>query len=264
MIILKVLSIREPFATLIKTGKKKIETRSYKTNYRGELYIHASGTIYKTISDELTSLTKDIQINPGYIICKCRLVDCVYMTDEYVNEIKNNYQEYICGEYSLGRYAWVLDDIVPLDIPIKAKGQLNIWNYYNENEVMNLMTEIEFKEIELSDCKRPSEVVKSKIGNCLEQVELERSCLKNNDWNIKTYLVKYGKSYHSFLIYEKNNKYYWFEHALLKYRGIHEYSSLDELLLDVKRKLAIKDECIYEYKKFSSVKELLDSFDLKI
>ena len=41
---MKVLSLTEPFATLIKEGKKKIETRSWQTNYRGELYIHASMT----------------------------------------------------------------------------------------------------------------------------------------------------------------------------------------------------------------------------
>ena len=41
---MKVLSITEPFATLIKNKKKFIETRSWKTNYRGELYIHASKT----------------------------------------------------------------------------------------------------------------------------------------------------------------------------------------------------------------------------
>ena len=39
---MKVLSIVEPYATLIKENKKIIETRSWKTNYRGELYIHAS------------------------------------------------------------------------------------------------------------------------------------------------------------------------------------------------------------------------------
>ena len=44
---MKVLSIKEPFATIIKEGKKKIETRSWKTSYRGELYIHASSTKYQ-------------------------------------------------------------------------------------------------------------------------------------------------------------------------------------------------------------------------
>ena len=39
---MKVLSIKEPFATLIMDKDKMIETRSFKTNYRGELYIHTS------------------------------------------------------------------------------------------------------------------------------------------------------------------------------------------------------------------------------
>ena len=41
---MKVLSLTEPYAALIKERKKKIETRSWKTSYRGELYIHASKT----------------------------------------------------------------------------------------------------------------------------------------------------------------------------------------------------------------------------
>ena len=41
---MKVLSLTEPYATLIAKGIKTIETRSWKTNYRGKLYIHASST----------------------------------------------------------------------------------------------------------------------------------------------------------------------------------------------------------------------------
>ena len=40
----RVLSIKEPFATLIKEKIKVVETRSWKTNYRGTIYIHASLT----------------------------------------------------------------------------------------------------------------------------------------------------------------------------------------------------------------------------
>lgn len=35
---MKVLSLTEPYATLIKNGIKTIETRSWKTNYRSKLY----------------------------------------------------------------------------------------------------------------------------------------------------------------------------------------------------------------------------------
>ena len=37
---MKVISIQEPYATLISLGKKQIETRSWNTNYRGEIYIY--------------------------------------------------------------------------------------------------------------------------------------------------------------------------------------------------------------------------------
>ena len=154
---MKVLSLTEPYATLIKENKKIIETRSWKTNYRGELYIHASSTkISKEWqkNKELMELVKNMPLNYGNIICKCNLVDCVYMTKEYVTNIQdNNYQEYICGEYKEGRYAWILDNILPLTIPIKAKGQLNIWNYYTEFEIMDLMNNIEYGWVDKNNNK---------------------------------------------------------------------------------------------------------------
>lgn len=129
---MKVLSLTEPCATLIKEKKKLIETRSWKTNYRGELYIHANKTkIPKEWRDnlELMSLVKDIPLNYGKIICKCKLVDCIYMTEDFINNIKtNNYQEYICGIYEVGRFAWILEDIEAI-IPIETNGHLGVWNY---------------------------------------------------------------------------------------------------------------------------------------
>ena len=136
---MKVLSLTEPCATLIKEKKKLIETRSWKTSYRGELYIHASSTaIPKDWKNdrEFMALVNNIPLNFGNIICKCNLVDCVYMTKEYVENMKiNNHQEYICGKYEEGRYAWILENIQVLDNPIKAKGHLSIWNYNDKCKI---------------------------------------------------------------------------------------------------------------------------------
>ena len=130
---MKVLSLTEPYATLIKNGIKTIETRSWKTSYRGKLYIHASSTKmpkrYKE-NYELISLVDLDNLNYGNIICSCDLVDCVEMTDEFINDIKKNRKnEYITGIYSNGRYAWIFKNIKILDNPIKAKGHLGIWNF---------------------------------------------------------------------------------------------------------------------------------------
>ena len=277
---MKVLSITEPFATLIKEKRKKIETRSWKTDYRGELYIHASATkISKELikRKELMALVDNTLLNFGNIICKCHLVDCIYMNEEYVNKMKkDNYQEYICGEYKEGRYAWILEDIEVIE-PIKSKGQLNIWNYYNEYEIMNLMQNIDYGWLDKNGNKHrvadekisnnymlqnPKEIIKNKIGVCWDQVELERYYFKGNDWNVKTYFIVYydgGKCpTHTFLTYEKNDKYFWFEHSWKRFEGIHEYNTKKDLLLDVRDKFIryeLSNQCdsenivLYEYKK---------------
>lgn len=136
---MKVLSLIEPYATLIKLGKKKIETRSYKTNYRGGLYIHASSTKipkeYKN-KKEVMDLVKDSDLNFGYIILKCKLVDCIYMDEKFLDNIKKDKLECLVGDYKIGRYAWVLEDIEVLEKPIFAKGKLGIWNY--EEDINNI------------------------------------------------------------------------------------------------------------------------------
>ena len=268
---MKVLSLIEPFATLILIGKKRIETRSYKTSYRGKLYIHASMTkmALEDINDkELMSLVSNSELNQGKIVCKCNLVDCIYMSKEYVDQMKKeNHQEYICGDYKEGRYAWVLEDIIPLKEKMRAKGKLGIWNYYNELEIMELMDEIEYGWVDKNNLKhylvddsysnnyilqKPSELIKNKVGVCWDQVELERYYFKNTFYNIKTYFIVYYDNdkcpTHTFLTFEKNDKHYWFEHSWEKFRGIEEYNSLNELLLDVKNKF-IRYELNNNYKK---------------
>lgn len=74
---MKALSIKEPFATLIANGDKTIETRSRKTNYRGELFIHASG---KKLAKEylnnpkIFKLIHNLNFNYGNIICRVSLL----------------------------------------------------------------------------------------------------------------------------------------------------------------------------------------------
>lgn len=136
---MKVLSIKEPYATLIANGVKKIETRSWKTNYRGEIFIHASKKEFnkKSVKNQLLGeLIKDMDMNPGYIICRAKLVDSVYMDQEFIDRIKKNKNEYVCGDYQIGRYGWILEDIQRIE-KIPAKGKLNIWNYDGEYKIID-------------------------------------------------------------------------------------------------------------------------------
>ena len=58
------------------------------------------------------------------------MVDCIEMTEEYIEKVKSKeHLEYILGEYKVGRYAWVLENVEVLEQPIPAKGKLGIWTY---------------------------------------------------------------------------------------------------------------------------------------
>ncbi len=91
-----------------------------------------------------------------------------------------------------------------------------------------------FDEFQLQDT---SELKKSMCGVCWEQCELERELFTEAGIKNDCYFVFLddGRKYpcHTFLAFELNDKFYWFEHAWSKYSGIHEYSSFDLLLSDV-------------------------------
>ena len=271
---MKVLTVKQPFASLIANHYKTYEFRSWKTNYRGELYIHAGNGIDK----KRTELVKEYNLDypTGYIIAKAKLTDCILVSVEMNKYLRKQNSKVYTHDYT-GYYAWKLENIEMLEVPIKASGQLNIWNFYSINEIMTLMDNIEYGWLDKNNNKHnlvdntyqdnyiletPQEVIQNKIGVCWDQVELERYYLKNHDLNIKTYfLVHYDKDKcptHTFLTYEKDNKYYWLEQAWIKFKGIHEYSSKIELLTDVKNKFImneLKNHCIlenlvlYEYQK---------------
>lgn len=122
---MKALSLTQPYAEIIRNGTKKIETRSWKTNYRGRIYIHA--TSGKPVKDPaLMELVKGKDLDYGKIICSARLVDCIRMTPEFIEEVKKNHDEYVSGIYEVGRYAWILEDVQPVE-PFEIKGHLGLW-----------------------------------------------------------------------------------------------------------------------------------------
>lgn len=126
---MKAITIKEPFATLVKDGIKIYETRSWKTKYRGELYIHAGKSISKSNNVPTAINYLKSEMKPGYILCKVKLVDCIEMTSDFIDYIKDNTNEEDYGRYEIGRYAWKMEVIEVLKEPIPCKGQLGLWNY---------------------------------------------------------------------------------------------------------------------------------------
>lgn len=125
---MKVLTIKQPWATLIMQKDKRFEFRSWQTKYRGDLLIHAGKGIDK---EAMKRLVKYIPKNlpTGKILGKVTLVDCVKITPEFKQRLlKENKDIYIDSSFK-ENYGWQMEDVQVFDEPIDAKGKLNLWEY---------------------------------------------------------------------------------------------------------------------------------------
>jgi ASCH domain. len=102
---MKALSLKEPWASLVLEGRKTIETRVWKTNYRGQLLLCASKNPKSCISGKAFATANLVEIRP------------MKKTDE---------AKACCKVYE-GAYAWILADITPIK-QFDVKGSLGLFN----------------------------------------------------------------------------------------------------------------------------------------
>lgn len=79
---IKILSIRQPWASLIANGHKNIENRKTLKNFRGRFWIHAGKQVDKVAMDQMRSVlhkswTKLPDFKTGGIVGQAEIVDCV-------------------------------------------------------------------------------------------------------------------------------------------------------------------------------------------
>lgn len=123
---MKAITIKQPWASLIVNGYKKYEFRSWKTNYRGELYIHAGKGIDKEGMKMVESLS--LEYPKSRIIGKVVLEDCIELNKE-VNKKINSENEIVYGK-NINRkgYAWVFKESELQNIEKEINGRLSLWN----------------------------------------------------------------------------------------------------------------------------------------
>ena len=133
---MKVLSFLQPWASLTVMGLKKLETRSWSTKHRGEMLIHASmgqsGALLAQEPPFLKYITDFSKLPFGAIIGKVQLTDIIkvqslHMSDAVINQL--TMEERAFGDYSNGRYVWVLEEPELFTKPVKMKGTLGLWNF---------------------------------------------------------------------------------------------------------------------------------------
>ena len=122
---MKVLSIKEPWASLIVNEYKNYEFRTWKTNYRGKIHIHASASYKKEDLKRFDDY--NLQIHPGYIIGEANITDCVWIDWKFHKKLLKIDKEVY--KNSVNCYAFVLSEIKKYDKIIPVKGKLGLWDF---------------------------------------------------------------------------------------------------------------------------------------
>lgn len=134
---MKTISLLQPWASLVMLGAKTIETRSWQTAYRGPLLIHASkgkkGRILCTRSLICQHFADFTALPFGAIIGSVNLdavvpVETLHLSAATLAE--RTLEEKAFGDDTKGRYAWMLSNPVPMEVPIPTGGTLGLWDYY--------------------------------------------------------------------------------------------------------------------------------------
>ncbi|MBX4212508.1 ASCH domain-containing protein [Candidatus Pacearchaeota archaeon] len=118
---MKVLSLKQPFAELVVSGRKTIELRKWTTQFRGEFLVHASQNVDK----EAMGRFGFDELPTGCIIGKATLVDVKSYEDE--DEFNRDSSHHLASR-EWGNYGFILRDAERMD-PIYCKGSLKFWNY---------------------------------------------------------------------------------------------------------------------------------------
>jgi hypothetical protein len=141
---MKALSLWQPWASAIACGAKRIETRSWATSYRGPIAIHAAKKWDRELREDALMLCREqrelsqslnaIGINRlsdfplGAVVCTANLLSCA-PTEYLVKDRGISALEEALGNYTPGRFGWILTDIKPLAKPVPVRGYQQLWEW---------------------------------------------------------------------------------------------------------------------------------------
>lgn len=123
------LSLWQPWAEAMRRRLKKNETRSWSTNYRGYLAIHAAKRRFNP-AEYLRpyALKMDCsQLVYGAVVCIVKLVGCE--TTEFCVKAGISENEQFWGDYTEGRFAWITSslDMIEIPEPIPTRGRQGLF-----------------------------------------------------------------------------------------------------------------------------------------
>lgn len=118
------LSLIQPWAELVVSGRKTIELRTWNTKFRGKFFVHASMKTDKNKCKEL-GINPEILVN-GAVIGSCELTDVVKYSSR--EELEKSSSKHFATEYKIPCYGFILKNAEKIN-PVECKGKLGFFTY---------------------------------------------------------------------------------------------------------------------------------------
>jgi hypothetical protein len=118
---MKTLSLKQPYAELVVSGKKTIELRKWNTHFRGEFFVHAS----KSPDENAMKKFGFTNLPLGFIVGKAELIEVKHYANE--SELMEDNNKHLAG-LGWGNFGFILNNAKRIK-PIEAKGKLNFWDF---------------------------------------------------------------------------------------------------------------------------------------
>ena len=120
----RVITLKQPWATLVAEGIKKYEFRSWKYNYRGKLLIHAGAGVDKEAMEKVKHL--NLIFPKKKIVAEVNLVDCIEL-DNSINKQIICENPLIYSQKERTGYAWKLEKTRKIESGKEISGKQGIW-----------------------------------------------------------------------------------------------------------------------------------------
>lgn len=134
--ILPALTFTEPWCSLMAAGRKRVETRSWRTTYHGPVALHAASTLPRDLDalchqEHFYEALALSHFRGGRWSFPVKHVLAIGMLEEIVptEAITISERERAFGNYRAGRYAWRFSAIYRLNTPLRARGSLSLWQW---------------------------------------------------------------------------------------------------------------------------------------
>jgi hypothetical protein len=115
------LSVRQPWAELIVSGRKTVEVRSWTTEYRGKLWLHA-GKASDPSLEKAFGLTDPFR---GGFVGSVLLSATVPLDSERWELWRARHL--VSANYLPGHFGWILERPIRFRSPVPAPGRLNLF-----------------------------------------------------------------------------------------------------------------------------------------